>query len=233
MGHAAHLNGDVFVPAAPCAYSLPGPIAVSPSFSVLRAADKQDAAQSLVSYTFIEYRLLSKFFPLYSFESTALRLITSIGSAEFQPQFSRYFNDKSPGAVASNESEELNRVLILTLARSMHVHGGGDEMQGWCKDFLSNIIQHTPHSWPMHSLACFPPALNEYFTQNNQPPENKQQLKKAVEEEYRTWTSMTNENDIIAHFLRPTTNPLFLCLLFKIIWETENISPVAYKCVTL
>jgi len=85
----------------------------------------------------------------------------------------------------------------------------------------------------MQSLACFPSALNEYFTQNNQPPENKQQLKKAVEEEYRTWTSMTNENDIIAHFLRPTTNPLFLCLLFKIIWETENISPVAYKCVTL
>jgi len=170
---------------------------------------------------------------LFSFESTALRLITSIGSAEFQPQFSRYFNDKSPGAVASNESEELNRVLILTLARSMHVHGGGDEMQGWCKDFLSNIMQHTPHSWPMQSLACFPSALNEYFTQNNQPPENKQQLKKAVEEEYRTWTSMTNENDIIAHFLRPTTNPLFLCLLFKIIWETENISPVAYKCVTL
>jgi len=33
---------------------------------------------------------------LFSFESTALRLITSIGSAEFQPQFSRYFNDKSP-----------------------------------------------------------------------------------------------------------------------------------------
>ncbi|KAH8305992.1 hypothetical protein KR018_009354 [Drosophila ironensis] len=163
------------------------------------------------------------------FESTALRLITSIGSAEFQPQFSRYFNDKSPGAVASNESEELNRVLILTLARSMHVHGGGEEMQGWCKDFLSNIMQHTPHSWPMQSLACFPPALNEYFTQNNQPAENKQQLKKLVEEEYRTWTSMTNENDIIAHFLRPTTNPLFLCLLFKIIWETENISPVAYK----
>lgn len=171
-------------------------------------------------------------FPLifpHSFESTALRLITSIGSAEFQSQFSRYLNDKSPGSVASNESEELNRVLILTLARSMHVHGGGDELAGWCKDFLSNIMQHTPHSWPVQTLACFPPALNEYFTQNNHPAENKHQLKKSVEEEYRNWTSMSNENDIIAHFIRPNTNPLFLCLLFKIIWETESISPVAYK----
>ena len=60
-----------------------------------------------------------------SFESTALRLITSLGSVEVQPQLSRYFNEKTPGAIASMESEELNRVLILTLARAMHITGSG------------------------------------------------------------------------------------------------------------
>lgn len=90
-------------------------------------------------------------------------------------------------------------------------------------------MQNTPHSWASHSLACFPPALNDFFVQNNHPVENKQLLKKSVEEEYRNWTSMSNDNDIMNHFIRPSTNPLFLCLLFKMIWETENVSQVAYK----
>uniref|UniRef100_A0A1I8MQB3 Mediator of RNA polymerase II transcription subunit 23 n=1 Tax=Musca domestica TaxID=7370 RepID=A0A1I8MQB3_MUSDO len=163
------------------------------------------------------------------FESTALRLINGLGSVEFQPQLALYFNEKSPGSVTSAESEELNRVFILSLARAMHITGSGEEIQPLCKDLLSTIMQNTPHSWASHSLACFPPALAEFFTQNNHPVENKQLLKKSVEEEYRTWTSMSNENDIINHFIKPNTSPLFLCLLYKMIWETESISPVAYK----
>lgn len=52
-----------------------------------------------------------------------------------------------------------------------------------------------------------------------------------MEEEYRNWTSMTNDNDIIAHFSVPGTPPLFLCLLWKMILETDRISPIAYKYV--
>lgn len=40
---------------------------------------------------------------------------------------------------------------------------------------------------------------------------------------------MTNDNDIIAHFSVPGTPPLFLCLLWKMILETDRISPIAYK----
>ena len=72
-------------------------------------------------------------------------------------------------------------------------------MQAWCKDLLVNIMQNTPHAWESHSLACFPPALNEFFAQNNIAVENKQLLKKSVDEEYRNWTSMSNENDIIGN----------------------------------
>ncbi|GAB0092218.1 Mediator of RNA polymerase II transcription subunit 23 [Sergentomyia squamirostris] len=164
-------------------------------------------------------------------ESTALRLITGLGSAEVQPQISRYLSEpKTPSSVVSAESEELNRVLILTIARSMHITGiGNDPSSSWCKDLLTQIMQNTPHSWASHTLHCFPPILNEFFTQNTTPKENKQMLKKAVEEDYRNWTSMSNENDIIAHFSAATTPPLFLCLLFKMIYETDGISPVAYK----
>lgn len=57
----------------------------------------------------------------FSVESTALRLITALGSSEVQPQFTRFLND--PKTVLSAESEELNRALILTLARATHVTG--------------------------------------------------------------------------------------------------------------
>lgn len=40
---------------------------------------------------------------------------------------------------------------------------------------------------------------------------------------------MSNENDIIAHFGVSGKPPLFLCLLFKMILETNAISAVAYK----
>lgn len=64
---------------------------------------------------------LSSCVPHRSVESTALRLITALGSSEVQPQFTRFLND--PKTVLSAESEELNRALILTLARATHVTG--------------------------------------------------------------------------------------------------------------
>uniref|UniRef100_A0A182XM38 Mediator of RNA polymerase II transcription subunit 23 n=1 Tax=Anopheles quadriannulatus TaxID=34691 RepID=A0A182XM38_ANOQN len=165
-------------------------------------------------------------------ESTALRLIIGLGSVEVQAQLSRYVSEpKPPGNIVSGESEELNRALILTLARSMHITGTGNDPQSsaWCKDLLQNIMVNTPHAWPQHTLYCFPPVLNEFFMQHNIPKESKQLLKKTVDEEYRNWASMTNENDIIAHFGMTVNPPLFLCLVFKMIIETDGISPVAYK----
>jgi mediator of RNA polymerase II transcription subunit 23 len=90
-------------------------------------------------------------------------------------------------------------------------------------------MQSTPHSWAQHTLQCFPTVLSDFFTQHNALKENKQLLKKSVEEEYRNFVSMSNENDIIAHFGVAATPPYFLCLLFKMIYETEGISAVAYK----
>ncbi|KAG8123844.1 putative Mediator of RNA polymerase II transcription subunit 23-like protein [Naja naja] len=94
-------------------------------------------------------------------ESTALRLITALGSSEVQPQFTRFLNE--PKTVLSAESEELNRALILTLARATHVTDfftGSDSIQGtWCKDILQTIMSFTPHNWATHTLSCFPAPL--------------------------------------------------------------------------
>ena len=61
--------------------------------------------------------------PNYSIESTALRIIMSLGSSEVQPHLSRHFSDTKSMMLLSSESEELNRALVLTVARAMHVTG--------------------------------------------------------------------------------------------------------------
>lgn len=167
-------------------------------------------------------------------ESTALRLITGLGSAEVLPQLQRYFTDsKIPGNVVSTESEELNRALILTIAQAMHITCTGieDQQNSWVKELLQNVMQYTPHSWASYALQGFPPILSSFYAQTNvgNPKEMKQILKKCVEDEYGKFASMTNENDIITHFTATTTPPLFLCLLFKMVLETDTITAAAYK----
>ena len=90
-------------------------------------------------------------------------------------------------------------------------------------------MANTPHSWPSHTTNNFPSVLVDLLSETNVPKENIAQLKKCVEEEWRTWGAMTNENDIIQHFSSPQGNSLFLCLLWKMILETDDISPIAYK----
>lgn len=63
----------------------------------------------------------------------------------------------------SSESEELNRVLILTLARAMHVTGTESSGVGWTREFLASIKNNTPHAWSPHTLAAFPLALQDYY----------------------------------------------------------------------
>jgi mediator of RNA polymerase II transcription subunit 23 len=56
-------------------------------------------------------------------ESTSLKLILGLSSSEILaiPQFSRFQNE--PKNLLSTESEELNKALVLTLARAIHVTG--------------------------------------------------------------------------------------------------------------
>lgn len=111
------------------------------------------------------------------------------------------------------------------------ISGVDDQTNTWCKELMTIIMQNTPHSWAGHTLQCFPSILNSFFTQHSTPKENRQLLKKSVEEEYRNWLSMSNESDVIAHFTVASTPPLFLCLIFKMILEKDTISSVAYKYV--
>ncbi|XP_054154034.1 mediator of RNA polymerase II transcription subunit 23-like [Oppia nitens] len=165
-------------------------------------------------------------------ENTALKLIQGLSSTEVLsiPQYSRFQNE--PKSLLSTESEELNKVLVLTLARAIHVTGSETLAAQWLKEILTNINQSTSINWSSFTLLCFPNAISEFYQQVPVQKENKAQLRISVEEEYRKWKSMSNENDGSAqlkHFSLPGTPPLFLCLLWKMLLESDRINPIVYK----
>ena len=162
-------------------------------------------------------------------ESSALRLITGFGNCEIAPPKSGVGGGApKSSSTLYGDSEELNRVVLLTLARSVHI--GGLEQNGsvWLKEVVTSIMHSTPHAWPSHTLQSFPPVLVDLLSEHPGPKDTGSQLKKCVEEEWSTWGTMNNENDIIAHFSLGNNN-LFLCLLWKMILQTDDISPIAYK----
>ena len=61
----------------------------------------------------------------FRIENAALRLMTGFGNFDIKPLLMRSVNDKKPEQklFVSQTSEELNRVLVLTLARSIHITG--------------------------------------------------------------------------------------------------------------
>ena len=95
-------------------------------------------------------------------ESTILRLITGLGNAEIAQPKNQQPQVKSTN-VLYGESEELNRVVVLTLARAIHINGLEQQSSVWVKEVLSNIMEKTPHSWPSQTLQSFPFLLQEFF----------------------------------------------------------------------
>ena len=72
--------------------------------------------------------------------------------------------------------------------------------------------------------------------ENPGPKNNKKQLSGLVEEEYKLYESMSksmsNEQDIVQHFCEPS-NTLFLCVLWQMLLEKDEIQPTAYKVINL
>lgn len=53
-----------------------------------------------------------------------------------------------------------------------------------------------------------------------------------VDEEYRNWNAMlNNEHELIEHFSLQGTTPLFLCIVWKMLIETDRINPSAFKVI--
>lgn len=72
-------------------------------------------------------------------ENAALRLIGLLGAAEMQPCYTRMASEIKP--LFSSDSEELNRALILTLARVISVAGCETQHSGW---YMNLAVKSAP-----------------------------------------------------------------------------------------
>nr|XP_039249771.1 mediator of RNA polymerase II transcription subunit 23-like [Styela clava] len=181
-------------------------------------------------------------------ESTALRMITALSNADVKPQLSRFTSE--PKQIISKESEELNRALVLTLARSIHITGAETISGSWCNDILKAILEETPHRWASHTLKCFPRSLQIFYQHNQIECTNKETLKNNVEDEYRKWgqvisksaqpgnsnsnsNAAVSESDALAYFTMDGSPPFFLCLLWKILTLDRKPSLVCHNILTV
>jgi len=168
-------------------------------------------------------------------ESAALRLITGLGNFEISSPKSQPGTNAKSTYTLYGDSEELNRMVILTLARTIHIGGLENNGGAWLKEVVGGIMQNTPHAWPSHTLENFPQPLVELMNEYPSMKDNTNQLKKNVDEDWNYWNSMSNQQEKINHFSNQGLAPTFLCLLWKMIFESEDsggsgpISPVAYK----
>lgn len=168
-------------------------------------------------------------------ESTALKIIMGFNSAEFltlpaliQSRLSDSLSFLPP------DSEELHKIFVLSLARAFHITGSETLSAAWVNEILATIKGNlsTNLTWPEYTMKCFPSVISKFYEspENSMPREsNMEQLRLAVDEEYRKWKSMTNEIDMLKHFTAPGAPPLFLCVLYKLLLDQESISTTAYK----
>ena len=76
--------------------------------------------------------------------------------------------------------------ITLTL---LFVSGPESFSANWFREILNQIMQNTPHSWPENTLNCFPQNLRDYFQQNVIQRDDKVDLKRRVDTEYKKWKS--------------------------------------------
>ncbi|EDV23067.1 uncharacterized protein TRIADDRAFT_28077, partial [Trichoplax adhaerens] len=160
-----------------------------------------------------------------SIENSALRLISGLSSCDVYPELSRSPN---PEQLLSQESEELNKAFVLMLARAMHVTGLESPYGNWLENILRQIMEATPHCWPSHTLQCFPAPFKTFYNTHRHTPDSKATLRTKVDEEYRTWKSM-GENETVNYFTQQNTSNVFLCVMWRLLLETNRLSSVCYR----
>lgn len=166
-------------------------------------------------------------------EAAELKLLMGLSNYEAlnMPIDKRHTNDtKAAKHMINADSEELNKALVLVLARSTHLTSSEQVNASFLEDILADINKVTPLSWSSSTLSFFPSIIKDFFTRNAPAKEiDKAQLRPAVEEEYRKWQAMANGETLIAHFSQPNSPPLFICVLWKMLMENDYLDPNVFR----
>uniref|UniRef100_A0A6G1S8A1 Mediator of RNA polymerase II transcription subunit 23 n=1 Tax=Aceria tosichella TaxID=561515 RepID=A0A6G1S8A1_9ACAR len=167
-------------------------------------------------------------------ETAELKLLLGLSNQEALniPINPRHTNDlKAAKQMINSDSEELNKALVLVLARALHLTSSDHIASGvMIEDILADIHKVTPLSWSSSTLSFFPTLIKDFFTRNAQTKaDDKAQLRLTVEEEYKKWQAMANDETRIAHFSQPSAPPLFICVVWRMLIDQDSINPIVFR----
>lgn len=152
-------------------------------------------------------------------ESAALRLIQALNSPEFLNQLAKQFS-VDPKPLLSTESEELNRVFVLVLAKTLHI--SNMDTVAWLEPFMKVVLTSAPHFWPDSTLAFFPPALRQLCSTPSLT-DSKGILLKKVEDEVKKFRGKTSEGEVVQMFAEAESAAVCLCVMWRLLMDGSSV----------
>ena len=161
---------------------------------------------------------------LYLAESCTTRLLFIFNHYDLNVHLSKLGNGQVSQKMVSSCSEELNKVFVLTIARTFHVSGNKNN-NNWLNLLMTNILKATPHTWSSYTLKHFPPCLTTYY--NNNTDTNQQQLYNTVNDEL----SRLHGNTGLKYKEHDPSN-LFLCLMLRLTMDQDKLPGYAPSVIS-
>ncbi|KHJ47756.1 hypothetical protein D918_01913 [Trichuris suis] len=168
-------------------------------------------------------------------ENTLLRSIHWFPYCEvFQPTFGRLLSmliaNVGEGARQQEGGDEIIKSVILVLARSAAISNSEFNVkEGIYRDILAKV---PAYMWPQSTLQFFPQPLCAFYGHQQgivPTPHNYLLLRQQVEEEYIKHRTFGADLSIIDYFVNTSTNTVYLCLLWRLVYETGELPSVSMK----
>eukprot|EP00118_Oscarella_pearsei_P007886 m.39613 g.39613 ORF g.39613 m.39613 type:complete len:1383 (+) comp32771_c0_seq5:3-4151(+) len=168
-----------------------------------------------------------------SIETAALKFLMSLITPDFPSQLLKLLSDQrrmSTNQLLSPYMEELNKVFVLTLAKSTRIAGLEGPVVSWIESIMKAVQNMTPHSWPAFVTDKMPSTLRNCYANLHQLPpsplEQKPLLLGTVAEDWTKWKSQGVDE---AYFSKEGGTSTFLCILWKMLVEESKILPNVYR----
>jgi len=170
-------------------------------------------------------------------QHTSLRLIMDFGNTDIQMQLSMQRIATDPEKMLSKDCEELNRVLIITIARAMQITSAEGLPFTWCEGVLKEAMNVSAHSkvqqWSASTLSFFPHSIQQFYQMNQTKtdPTGKLLMEK-IEKHYRKIKSFGTDEELVINYCtdtEPALPEIFLCIMWKMMVENGRLLPICYQ----
>ena len=162
---------------------------------------------------------------LYMLESFAMRVLQLLNYHDH----TRISSSPAGIKILSTSSAELNKLFILTAARSAVVSGNKMSQNAWLKPFMDHMIAQTPtvRDWSPYTLTYFPQSLLSYCSHPDSY--TAKNLTMLVNDALTAIQQAGLKHDVAKFYKESDQNDIFMCILLRKVLETDALPNYATK----